>query len=60
MLLPPWLKCNLAERRELVGGHMGGAGSEDWGRGHIKPHYASKGTTGLGTQNDMQHIYNYI
>ena len=61
VLLPPWLKCNLAERRELVGSHMGGwRGSEGGGRGHIKSHYASKRTTVLGRQNDMRHIYSYI
>ena len=35
MLLPPWSKCNLAERRELVGSHTGEGGQI---RGWEEPH----------------------
>ena len=38
MLLPPCLKCNLAERRELVSRHMGGGGDQRVGGGGTSNH----------------------
>ena len=47
MLLPPWLKCDLAERMELVGSHIGGGRIRGWGEQHTNkftsaPHGISK------------------